>query len=69
MPCKAPALRVRADVFATEASLKLGTNVTFSFDKLFASDLSGRARAFQSLTGGGMEAAKAAALSGLMEAD
>ena len=36
-----------------------------SFDRLFASDLSGRARAFQSLTGGGMEAERAAELAGL----
>ena len=38
-----------------------------SFDKLFASDLSGRARAFQSMVGGGMDVSKAAALAGLME--
>ena len=40
-----------------------------NFDSLFASDLSGRARAFQSMVGGGMDVAKAAALSGLTEAD
>ena len=41
----------------------------FSFDRLMASDLSGRARAFQSMVGGGMDLAKAAAIAGLMEAD
>ena len=40
-----------------------------SFDRLFAGDLSGRARAFQSMVGGGMEVAKAAALAGLMESE
>ena len=39
--------------------------LTFSFDSLFASDLSGRARAYQSLVGGGMVAEKAAELAGL----
>ena len=41
--------------------------LALSFDRLFASDLSGRARAFQSMVGGGMDIAKAAALAGLME--
>ena len=41
----------------------------FSFDRLFAADLSGRARAFQSMVNGGMDVAKAAALAGLMEAE
>ena len=36
-----------------------------NLDALFASDLSGRARAFQSMVGAGMDVAKAAALSGL----
>ena len=40
---------------------------SFSFDRLMASDLSGRARAFQSLINGGMDLTKAAALAGLME--
>ena len=43
-------------------------DLSLNFDSLFASDLSGRARAFQSLVGGGMDVAKAAALAGLMEA-
>ena len=40
-----------------------------SFDSLFAGDLAGRARAFQSLVGGGMDVDKAAGLAGLMESE
>ena len=54
---------------ASELTAKLDTNVSLSFDRMFASDLSGRARAFQSMVGGGMDVTKAAALAGLMEAD
>ena len=43
--------------------------LTFSWNKLFASDLSGRARAFQSMVKGGMDVDKAAALAGLMSDD
>ena len=43
-------------------------DLTLSFDALFASDLSGRARAFQSMIGGGLSVKKAARLAGLMEA-
>jgi len=39
------------------------------FDALFASDLSGRVRAFQSTVAAGMDPARAAALAGLMEMD
>lgn len=39
-----------------------------SFDRLMASDLIGRARAFQSMVNGGMDVNKAAALAGLMGA-
>ena len=42
------------------------TSISFSFDRLFASDLSGRARAFQSMVNGGLDVSKAAALAGLM---
>ena len=55
-----------ADQIAVECSTKLGTEITISFDKLFASDLSGRARAFQSMVGGGMDATKAAGLAGVL---
>ena len=49
-----------------ELSIKLDSPVRLSFDQLFAADLSGRARAFQSLVGGGMDLSKAAALAGLL---
>lgn len=42
-----------------EARRALGSDGMLSFDALFASDLAGRARAFQSLTGAGMDAALA----------
>ena len=61
-----PAARIVAD----EMALKLDTpDLAFDFSNLFASDLSGRARAFQSMVGGGMEVGKAAALAGLMVND
>ena len=57
-------------IAARELSVKLDTpGLTFAFDKLFAADLSGRARAFQSMVGGGIDVTKAAALAGLMEAE
>ena len=56
-----------ARLAAAELSDKLDTPVTLGFDSLFASDLSGRARAFQSMVGGGMDVTKAAALAGLMD--
>ena len=43
--------------------------LALSFNRMFASDLSGRARAFQSMVGGGMDVQKAAALAGLMETE
>ena len=44
-------------------------DLAFSFDRLMASDLQGRARAFGSLVTGGMELERAAALSGLLAVD
>ena len=58
-----------ADQIAVEASNKLGTEISISFNKLFASDLSGRARSFQSMIGGGMTTDKAAGLAGLLESE
>ena len=58
-----------ARIVAEELSAKFETDVSLSFDSLFAADLSGRARAFQSLVNGGMDPGKAAGLAGLMEAD
>ena len=43
--------------------------MTLDFTDLRSYDLSGRARAFQSLVDGGMDVSKAASLAGLMEAE
>ena len=58
-----------ARIVSEELSDKFETPISLSFDGLFAADLAGRARAFQSLVGGGMDVAKAAALAGLMQAE
>ena len=58
-----------AKLAAAELSAKLDGAVSLSFDSLFAGDLSGRARSFQSLVGAGMDITKAAGLAGLMESD
>ena len=58
-----------AKIVSEELSDKFETPISLSFDGLFAADLAGRARAFQSLVGGGMDVAKAAALAGLMQAE
>ena len=55
------------NMFIAEVKRKLSGSPKISFDGLMASDISGRARAFQSLVGGGMVTERAAALSGLME--
>ena len=62
----APISQIVADELATKLDVP---GLMFNFDKLFASDLSGRARAFQSMVGGGMDVDKAAALAGLMVPD
>ena len=46
-------------VVGAEARRALGSNGIVNFDALFASDLSGRARAYQSLVGSGMDSAMA----------
>ena len=52
---------------AAELALKLDMpGLALRFDDLYASDLSGRARAFQSMIGGGLPIEQAAALSGLV---
>ena len=58
-----------ADIFAEEFRGKLHPAIRLTFEDLFASDLQGRARAFQSLVGGGMELERAAAASGLLTPD
>lgn len=57
------------NLVAAALSETMGRPVTLGFDAIFASDIMGRARAFQSLVGGGMEAGKAAGLSGLLIED
>ena len=55
---------------AEELAAKLDApGLVLGFDKLFASDLSGRARAFQSMVNGGMAVDQAAGLAGLLAAD
>ena len=50
----------------SELQEKLEDTVTLSWQELRASDLSGRARAFQSMVGGGMAVAEAVSVAGLM---
>lgn len=46
-----------------------GLRIELSFDRLMASDVMGRARAFNSMVSGGMEIGEAAEISGLLGAD
>lgn len=58
-----------ARMIASELADKLDVpGLALAFDTLYASDVVGRAGAFQRMVAGGMDAAKAAGLSGLMEA-
>ena len=50
----------------SELRTKLDDEVSLSWQELRASDLSGRARAFQSLVGGGMDIPTAVQNAGLM---
>ena len=50
----------------SELQDKLEDSVTLSWQELRASDLSGRARAMQSMVNGGMEVSQAVAVAGLM---
>ncbi len=56
-----------AGLLATELSAKLEADIGLSFKGRFAADLTGRARAFQSMVKAGMATDRAAALAGLME--
>ena len=56
-------------IVSEELSAKFETDISLSYESLFSADLAGRARAFQSLVGGGMAAEKAAALAGLLQAE
>lgn len=62
----ASTIKPMARVVGTELSEKFEADVSLDFRSLFASDLAGRARAFQSLVGGGMGVERAASLSGLL---
>ena len=53
----------------SELKDKMEDSVTLSWQELRASDLSGRARAFQSMVGGGMDVSQAIAVAGLMVGD
>ena len=53
----------------TELQAKLDPSIKLGWQELRASDLSGRARAFQSMVGGGMAVQEAIAISGLMVED
>ena len=57
------------NLVAAELTLKLDSEVSFDWAELRASDIAGRARAFQSLVGAGMDVAKAAAQAGVLSMD
>ena len=56
-------------IAAAELTAKLETAVDMDWRELRAGDISGRARALQSMVGAGMDLAKAMSLSGLMVSD
>jgi hypothetical protein len=56
-------------IVAREIQNKLDERLNLKWDELRASDLAGRARAFQSMVSGGMDVARAASLAGLMTED
>lgn len=58
-----------ARVIEVELSRVYARRVTLNFDALMASDVQGRARAFQSMVAGGMSVTEAAAQSGLLADD
>ena len=59
-------VRPLGKLLAAELTAKLETEIALNFDQLYMHDLAGRAQAFQKLVAGGMDAAKAAGISGLM---
>lgn len=58
-----------AELIAMELSEKLETPIGINLDRIRAADITGKARAFASMVKSGMDAGKAAAVSGLIEAD
>ena len=63
------AVRPVARTMADEIEAKIGTRPAFDFSALYASDLAGRAQAFQRLVAGGVAVTEALSISGLMVAD
>ena len=55
------------DMIAGEARHKPAADIRFGFDRLFASDIQGRARAFKSLVEGNMDPAEAARVTGMAD--
>ncbi|MXW93814.1 MAG: hypothetical protein F4114_06080 [Rhodospirillaceae bacterium] len=62
-------LQLSARVIEAEAKAKLRASLRSDIAELHASDVQGRARAFQSMVTGGMDPDKSAALSSLLEAE
>ena len=58
-----------ADAMGGELSEKMGFRIRLDLSRLYAGDIAGRARAFQSLVKGGMDMAEAAAKTGLLMED
>ena len=58
-----------SEIVATQVEAVWDQRPIFNFDKLFASDISGRSRAFGSMVKAGMPLDKAAALTGLISDD
>ena len=67
--CLFSVLSPLGNMVESELQDKLEDTVTLSWQELRASDLSGRARAFQSMVGGGMAVDQAVAVAGLMVED
>ena len=61
----ASSLQPVARLIAEELSQKFETNVSFSFENLFAADIAGRARAFKQLIEGGLSAETAGKNAGI----
>lgn len=56
-------------LIVAELRKHIGNDLSLNFEELRASDITGRARAFQSLVGGGLDLNQAAQLSGLLAVD
>ena len=62
-------LQPLGDLIANKATVTFGVPVELGLDRLFAAVIQGRARAFQSLVGGGKAIPEAAAASGNLSQD